>query len=238
MPKFFVHPDQINNGQIILSGDSAHHLVNVQRVRLNEKLLVGDGVVFDYRCFVAEIFLKPPSVLLKIICREKNKTEPQAKVTLYQSLLKGSSMDTAVQKCAEGGVHAIVPVVSARVEAPPPDKNKLARLNRISESAAGQSMRGIVPRIHPAVTFYEAINNSHEIFLAAYENAEDPTVSGKLNAVRNIKDIGLMVGPEGGFSDDEAKIIKDFAVTLGPRVLRAETAGLYALAQIFCMLGE
>ena len=167
-------------------------------------------------------------------------TELEFPITLYQALPKGDKLDLIIQKCVELGVDEIVPVCTAHSIARIKDSNKKSeRYQRISLSAAEQSMRGKIPTVRPAISFEDAVQNIAEdtLHVVAYENENQRTMKEILTENKP-QSIGIWIGAEGGFAENEiAELTKRGAVTasLGRRILRTETAAIAAIAQITCM---
>lgn len=243
MPKFFIDPDAIEGSRVCINGEAAHHMLHVLRVGLGESILLCDGQQTDYDCLVEKIHPKGLSLSLSIQKTSVCRTEPGVQVVLYQAWPKSDKMDWIVQKCVELGIHEIVPVITTRTVARPGDLTaKTARYQRIAEAAAGQSMRGIIPRVHSLVKFEDALcfADPEVLWLVAYENEQHRTIKNVLNAGR-AQSIGLWIGPEGGFTEAETEALRACraeVVTLGRRILRTETAGMAALTQVLCVLEE
>jgi len=231
------------------NGELEHHLVKVLRIRVGEEVLLCDGRGTDFYCVVTHT--APLMLATKSICLCK--TEPDYKVTLYQGMPKAGKMELIIQKAVELGVWAIVPVIMERSVS---HSKKEKRYQKIAEAAAGQSMRGIIPKVYPPMSWKEAFSQKpiERIMLAAYENEEERTLKGTLREIENWKscineqmgqimqkrqnDVGVWIGPEGGFSEREVREMQneDFKLfSLGPRILRTETAGIAALAQFFIL---
>ena len=175
-------------------------------------------------------------------------TELKCKVTLFQALPKSDKMELIIQKAIELGVYEIVPVMTKRTIVKLKDKKKEARKQErwamIAESAAKQSGRGIIPRISPVISFEDAITRGSSMDLAfiPYEKATD--IDKTRNFMKNLKDhktIGIYIGPEGGFEEDEIKIAKAnnlIPISLGKRILRTETASLAILSMMMLALED
>ena len=164
--------------------------------------------------------------------------EAACRVTLYQGLCKGEKMEYVVQKCTEMGVHAIVPVAMARSVQRPGSDKYLERLSRIAREAVKQCGRSLPPRIGPALGFDQALSAmaAHEALFMPYELGGAP-----LQAPLRERDVGLLIGPEGGIAPEEAQAVAALggrAGTLGSRILRTETAGLVALTLVMHLCGE
>ena len=249
MPKFFFSPNDVKDGFIHISGETAHHLLHVLRVKLGGEVLLCDGLGLDYYAELVESSSKTKHsvAVFKIKSTSPCDTEPITRITLFQSLPKGDKMDLIIQKCVELGVHEIQPVLTERsVARISSNEKKTARFQKISESAAEQSKRGIIPIIHPPCGFSAAIEAATEspatLVLLAYEQEHERSLkSVLLNNPTPQKNISLWIGPEGGFTDNEVSALCNagaITITLGRRVLRTETAAIATIAQIICLCEE
>ncbi len=231
---WFFCENEVKSDFCILTGENAKH-AKVLRLRKNEPVTVVTPKGIQLECECDEIL--PNSVKLKVIYAKPCENEPNVFVTLYQALPKGDKMDYIVQKCVELGISRIVPMISARCVSRPDEKSlnkKILRWQKIALQAAMQSRRGIIPEVCPCVSFKQAAEltkkNDKTIFF--YEMGGD--------SVKNIltdkpKTIGMFIGSEGGFEEEEAGLVMSGggkAATLGKRILRAETAPLAALSII------
>jgi len=219
MPKYFV--ENPPNG---LSGETIHHLKRVLRVRVGDEVILCDGAGMDYLSKVES--LEP--FRLKVVEPRRCLTEPRCKVTLYQAMAKSDKMDWIVQKAVELGVCSVVPVFTEFSVA---KKAKTERYQKIAESAAGQSMRGIIPQVQQAVDFADIVKGG------GFNIAPHPYAKPTIKQLTGLPDeVNLWIGPEGGFSPGEAEAMAAAGfhlVSLGARILRTETAALAALTQIF-----
>ena len=243
MGKFFFKQEEREGQNVTFTGAVAHHMLNVLRFRVGQELVLCDGARTDFCARLESINMNPPRVAFALLSSIPSNTEPAIHVTLYQGLPKGDKMEWIIEKSIEAGASRIIPVSTVRsvVKTSTVCKKK-ERLNRIAESAAAQSMRGIVPVVSEPQSFVEALAgcNANDLLLAAYEKERNHTIKSALTSL-SPKPVSLWVGPEGGFDDCEIHaLIKKRAqpISLGPRVLRTETAGIVALAQIFCIWDE
>lgn len=202
---------------------------------------VHDGVAYSAR---VEGVTKT-EVALRIAEAMKAAPEPSLRVTLYQALPKLSKMETVIQKCVELGVHAICPLVLARCVAEPGDVKKLARWRRIAKEAAMQSGRLIVPDVAQPLPLEEAMERMtrEALLLVPYEEAKTPGVRETLRgaALREMRSVGIVIGPEGGMEPHEARALENIGgkiLSLGPRILRTETAGMCVLSALMYEAGE
>jgi len=236
MPKYFFAPNQLQNGTITLTDETAHHLLHVLRLGIGDSIILCDGENTDYNTTIVATQKNAITCMAKT--PRYSGTEPRTHITLFQSLPKGDKMDLIIQKCVELGVSEIVPVVTTRSVARTKD-TKTIRYQRIAEAAAGQSMRGIIPTVKKTTTFTQAIKLiSNSPTFVAYE--EEKTLALKY-ALQPAKHINIWVGPEGGFTTEEIATLKNtgaITVTLGSRILRTETAAIATVAQILCLLEE
>ena len=241
MSKYFFKHDKRHNDRVILTGQTAHHLINVLRIRIGHEILLCDGMNTDFNAKVISIQEKPPSITLTLLSQKPSGTETAFSITLYQGLPKGDKMEWIIEKAVECGVSKIIPVYTSRsIPKAFDSKNakKAERYARIAESAAAQSMRGIIPIVLPAQSFSSAIQDANDsLCLVAYENEHTTTIKSALHKT-SPQPISLWVGPEGGFENNEVQALINMGaitVSLGPRILRTETAGLAALSQILCL---
>jgi len=250
MHRFFVDKSQLKDRIAIISGDDAKHLEKVLRLKEGDNIEV---VVGEEQEYLGEIIaLKKKNHEVKLLETFDRNRESPLKITLYQGLPKASKMEMIIQKAVELGVHRIVPVMNARsvvqLKTENDQRKKQERWQKIAYEAAKQSKRLLIPEITLPIEFNKAITNiSEEIQVVAYEE-EKTTGLKDLPFINNDKvqqdsalSIGLWVGPEGGFSKEEIASIKNkegYAVTLGPRILRTETAGLTLITMVQYACGD
>ncbi len=219
-----------------ISGDEFSHAVNTLRLGVGEKVILFDNSGFDYVCTINNIAKKSMTVCVdeKIV----NENECKNDITLICGYLKGDKTEFVVQKAVELGVKEIV-VFSSEFSSAYMNDNKLARLNKVSMEAAKQCGRSIAPKVIYVDNFASALEcgKKHKNRLFAYENTENYTTH-----ISDVKgDVAIVVGSEGGFSKKEVELALgcDYKViTLGKRILRAETAALCAISVVMYCLGE
>lgn len=236
MPRFFL--DEAIGDTVTITGGDARHIALSLRMQVGDALTLCNGRGTDYACRITA--LSPDSVTLSIMETTDSKSEPSVAVTLYQGLPKGDKLELIVQKAVELGVTRIVPVVTARSIARESarDQKKTARLQKIANEA-GQSGRGILPTVEPPVSFAAAAARmAGENTVVLYECGGAPLRETVKDAPRALS---LFVGPEGGIAPDEVEtLVKNGArtATLGPRILRCETAPIAALAAVMALTGN
>ncbi len=235
MPRFFIDKNILTEDSAILTGDDAHHISRSLRMRVGEELTLCDGEGFDYLCTIEEV--DDRTVRCAVTSKEKNCTEPPYRAIVFQGLAKGDRFDTVIQKSVECGAYSIVPVMTKRctVKLSPSDGvKKCARWNKIAEEAAKQCGRGIIPRVTEPVSFDEAVKMLCELDLPlfCYEEGTSP-IKAEIEKHRDAETVGIVIGPEGGFSEEEAAKMASAdisATSLGRRILRTESAAPFVLA--------
>ncbi|MDI6617413.1 MAG: 16S rRNA (uracil(1498)-N(3))-methyltransferase [Clostridiales bacterium] len=245
MHNFFVACDAVHDGVIEISGDDASHISKSLRLSAGNEITVSDGNGNSYLCLISSVNKK--AITCKIIKKSQSNTEPPIIVDLYQGIPKASKMDLIVQKCTEIGINSIIPVETERTVVKLKDgydlKNKLERWQRIAEEAAKQSRRGHIPSIMEPVLFKNALEDisSYDLGIIPYEEEHGVGLKEALKYKNNAHKIMIFIGPEGGFSDSEiltARVKNVLPVTMGPRILRTETAGFVCLSIIMYEIGD
>ena len=205
-------------------------------MKIGERIRVSDENGCDYYCNIATV--QAEEVTAEIVSKNEAGSELPAKIYLFQGLPKSDKMELIIQKAVELGAWEVIPVAMKNCVVKLDEKkaqNKLKRWQTISESAAKQSKRSVIPQIHPVMSFKEAVNYAKEcdIRLLPYENERgmEATKEAVEQAVTQ-KSIAVFIGPEGGFDAAEIEAVRDqmHLVSLGKRILRTETAGLTMLS--------
>lgn len=245
MDRFFVDKSNIDleNGTCIIEGEDVKHISKVLRCKVGEKLEICDKDNSEYVCEITDI--SKNQVDLNILEKNEIKRESDLKVKLYQGLPKSTKMEFILQKLTEVGVDEIILVSTKRSVVKVDDKKegkKLERWERIIYEAAKQSKRGKIPTLRGVLSFDEALEDmkNNDMNICPYEN--EKTVSIK-SAIRgsDINNIGIFVGPEGGFEEEEIQTLQDIdskVVSLGPRILRTETASVVASSIVLYELSD
>ena len=242
MHKFFADPESIGESSIKICGDDAHHLSKVLRLKEDDDVIVCDKNGTDYYCGIESI--TKDEVVCRIFKKQISDTEPNICITLYQGVPKGDKLETVIQKCVELGCVKIVPVAMKRSVAVIKDKEKKKqRMQKIAYEAAKQCGRAKIPEVSLCMSFKEALADSvsADLKLLAYESETENSLKSALFNNKNAKNISLFIGPEGGFSDEEVSLAKADGfktITLGPRILRTETAPIACVSAIMYELGD
>lgn len=243
MPKFFVNEEQIDENKIQIIGSDVNHIKNVLREKIGNKITIcNTSTTQDYICEITKI--QEESIHCNIIEKLETNVETNIKVTIFQGLPKSDKMELVIQKSVELGVYDITPVEMKRCVVKLNEKDKIKKIQRwqkISEVAAKQCGRGIIPKINDVVNIKNICNlcKEYDIVLLAYENEKENTIKQELKNIKKIsKDelkIGVIIGPEGGIDNSETKQLSEAGakiITLGKRILRTETVALNVLSII------
>ncbi len=244
MHHFFVEPEQIGQRDVRIMGGDVNHIRNVLRMQPGEQITVSGGEDGkEYRCEIVQI--EEACVTAKIMWVEESGAELPSRICLFQGLPKGDKMELIIQKAVELGAAQIVPMATkravVRLDAKKEDA-KRKRWNAISESAAKQSKRGIVPEVTRVMTFAEAVEYAGQFDkkLIPYELAEGMERTRELiDGIVPGESVAVFIGPEGGFDEQEIDLARAAGiqpVTLGRRILRTETAGMTVLSVLMFQL--
>lgn len=231
MQRFFVNRQCIDHESIILEGDIVHQIRDVLRLQSGERIVVFDNDGLEYTVTLDTV---DKNQIKGTICNTRKSIVPDIKITLYQALLKSDHFEFVLQKCTEIGISVFVPVVCERCIARKPSSNKLERWEKIIKEATEQSGRGVLPALKPAALFDDACHSVEGLSLIAGVGLNSLPLREILRSSTHQGDpvkINIFIGPEGGFTANELEIAQSCGVhkvTLGPRILRAETAGLVA----------
>ncbi|ONI41524.1 hypothetical protein AN640_07920 [Candidatus Epulonipiscium fishelsonii] len=243
MKKFFVSPDKIADNKVIIEGSDYNHIINVFRLKMNDKLLINDRHGNEFTCIITSV--EKLSLVATIEDKFILSTEPKTKVTLFQSLIKPEKMEFVLQKSVELGVYQIIPLITERCVIKLDSskmENKVNRWKKIIEAAAKQSGRNLIPEIKLPVKFNKIIDYVNETDLNIIPYEKETQVSLKTILRKNIEtNINVVIGPEGGFTEEEINQVKinNFnCATLGKRILRSETAALTVISNIMYELNE
>ncbi len=242
MPRFFIEQGAAAQTARI-TGEDARHIARTLRMKPGEEICLCDGAGTDYTGRI--VSLDGDAVEVEVTAACASRAEPSVWAALYISLPKGDKMELCVQKAVELGASEIIPVMSARCVSRPDGKTmekKTARWQKIASEASKQAGRGIIPVVHSALTFEQALADAQrfDLSLFLYENEQEHSLKQALEE-RAYRSVALFSGPEGGYEQTEAgRAVSAGAVcvTLGPRILRCETAPLAALSAVMYASGN
>lgn len=242
MYQFFVEDAQIGREFVTITGSDVNHIKNVLRMKPGEKIRISNQNGQDYYCAITE--LTDDFVQADILHEDVESTELPGKIYLFQGIPKGDRMETVIEKAVELGVYEIIPVamkycvvkLDAKKEA-----SKLKKWQALAETAAKQSKRSRIPKIHPVMSYKEAAAYAAECdkCLVPYENAKGMQATKEaLSSIKKGDSISIIIGPEGGFAEEEIAMVKDEmqVISLGKRILRTDTAGITVMSLLMMEL--
>lgn len=243
--RFFIPANCLTPPTVYLSGEVAHQLKAVLRLQAGDEIIVLDNSGQEWH--VRLITVGKSDVQGEIIGQRPTQGEPALQITLYQGTLKGQKFEWVLQKGTELGVSRFTPVICRRsvVNKSREVAEKYPRWERIIQEAAEQSQRGRLPELAPPLTLADAIHqvgrstSPDAVALMPWEEASGPSLKTILAGV-SPRQVSIFIGPEGGFAPEEADLAQAAGirlVKLGPRILRAETAGLAVCAALLYELG-
>lgn len=236
--RFFVEPGGVTDEEVHFGEEQSRQLERVLRLHVGDRVLALDGSGIEYE-IVLECLGKRAAG--KIIARRENQAEPKFSLDLYAGILKGTKFETVLQKGTEVGVGRFVPLLTARSVPAELSSQKVRRYRTIAREAAEQSRRGRVPAVAEAVPLREALTAAIQVgpvILLWEDETEFHLMTVPLP--ETVERIAIFVGPEGGFSSEEAEFARAIGgqtVTIGPRILRAETAAVVGSALLLARLG-
>jgi 16S rRNA (uracil1498-N3)-methyltransferase len=241
--RFYVPPESITSGEAAIKGDAARQIARVLRMQPGDTVCLFDGSGDEYVVRLA--LFGRDEARGEVVERRAGQAEPAARVTLYLALLnKPDKFEWALQKCTEVGASSFVSVLSARTVAGTPNPSRYQRWSRIVQEAAEQSGRTRLPALEPALPFESAVGHTASSGLAVIPSLGAPVplaAALKPLARQPSPNLNIFIGPEGGFTTEEASAAESagvLPVTLGPRTLRAETAAVAALSLALHALGD
>ena len=240
MFNFFVEPSSRVEDKFLITGADYNHIKNVLRMKKGDTFLVSCSDI-SHLCELLDI--NEDTATAVIIEENYQNTNLPIKIYLFQGLPKSDKMELIIQKAVELGVEGIIPTEMTNCVVKLEDKKKKSKKERwqaISESAAKQSKRSIIPEVYDVISYKDALKKAAELdlLLVPYESKEG--MLSTVNALKEIKkgmSVGILIGPEGGFSEKEIALAEEKGgkiISLGKRILRTETAAITAVSM--CML--
>ena len=235
MHNFFVDEGARSGDRFYITGKDYNHICNVLRMQIDDNFLVSCAG-FSFFCRIESI--DDDSVIAEIMEENYQNTELPVEFYLFQGLPKGDKLELIIQKTVELGVAGIIPVEMKRCVMKVEDKKKKKKIERwqsIAESAAKQSKRNIIPEVGDILTYKQAMAKiaDMDLFLVPYENERGMVATKEaLDKIKPGMSVGILVGPEGGFDDKEIELAREAGahiISLGSRILRAETAAVIAV---------
>lgn len=236
MNRFFLPPECFEPDRIRFDPQTAHQIYRVLRLKRGDQVIVLDGTGIEFSVILDQVSKGDCSG--EIDSRQESVREPKVDLHLLVGLTQREKFEWVLQKCTEIGVKSFTPVTTSRslVQDIRSAEQKMERWHTILKEAAEQSGRGIIPTLYPPVLFLQALEklHSYDLGLIAYEGEEKIRLRKILRKFKG-NSLGVFVGPEGGFSQEEIQHARQSSlvtVSLGPRILRMETAALVVSAMI------
>lgn len=238
MHRFFIPPNAIQADSILFPSDNAHQISRVLRLRVGDQIAVMDGLGWQYR--VELTVVSRENVSGKVLEKSVISGEPPVHLSMYLCLTQREKFEWMLQKCTEVGASEFTPVQSSRslVQAAESLDNKHPRWQRILQEAAEQSGRGCIPALKPPLAYDAVIRTAPQhadACLIAWEEEHAQPLTAPLSGLAANTRIAVLIGPEGGFSAGEVEMAIQSgwsAVSLGPRILRMETAAVVSAALV------
>lgn len=237
--RFFLPPQSLTSTEISFPPEISHQIHRVLRLQSGDRVITLDGTGNEYIVCLTSV---DRVVSGNVEETRPGRGEPSIFLTLYQGLVKGAKFETILQHCTEVGVSRFVPIVTERSVAGPPTDSRRQRFESIVREAAEQSRRGRLPIVEEPLPFAQAAEQATRSGPAVmlWED-EDNRALPDVRWSESTGSISLIVGPEGGFSTREVDLARDAGVnivTLGPRILRAETAAIVGSALVLYELAR
>lgn len=237
MQRYFVDINQISNDLVIITGDDCHHISKVMRMKINDKIIVASNGK-SWLCEIVNFYEK--EVHAKIIQKLDEEKELPVNVTIAHGLVRREKAEEVIDKVTQLGAYEYIQVVMERSNVKLNDEKidkKIDRMNKIAKEASEQSHRTNKLIVNKPLTFKAMLNDTkkYDLLLYAYENAEMDKTLKKFLKDSKYLNILVLIGPEGGISENEVKLLNEHnfhPITLGPRILRTEVAPSYVMAAI------
>lgn len=251
--RFFINPHEINwqeKKAVISDSGHTYKISKVLKLRENEQIVLLDGNGLFYNAQITSFFSK--KIQCRLLSRMSVNTEPNLKVTLAQSLLKGPKFDYALQKNTEVGVYEFIPLTTERtvirVEGDGTERSleeKVRRYREIVLNASEQSERGIVPQVQDLISLEQLCKSNlanYNLKLICLERSSSNGIKEVLNSIQTkIQKVLILIGPEGGFTENESKLATSSgftSISLGKRIYRSETVGTVISSILFFYFNE
>lgn len=244
MKRFFIDPSEIIKAAPVIDGQEAHHIAKVFRLKYKDHIILIDGSGMEYEAEITG--LSKNKVNVSIIKKYSPATEPPLQIMVGQGYLKDKKMDMLIRHLTEIGITTWIPVIS-EYSVPKPDtkriNSKLQRWEMIAKEAVKQCGRTRVPEILPSISLQQAVeeNSGIDLKIIFYENEIISLSKTMIPLNQKPSKIFVLLGPEGGFSNKEVALAESNgfkAASLGPRILRAETASISACVLIQHLFGD
>lgn len=241
MRRFYCQSENIKENTVYFDRDESKHIAKVLRLEKGDEIIVSTGDGMDNYCVLASTGEECTAIINKTV---KNENEPNAEIILFQSVIKNEKMDFLVQKVSELGITKIVPIITERtvvkIEDAKKEEKKQERWQKIALEACKQCGRSRIPEVLKAIKLKDAKNlfDACSEKIVCYEEEKTQSIT---ETIKKTECLGYFIGPEGGITEDEHKFLKEqgfVSVSLGKRILRAETAAIATGAVVLALMGE
>jgi 16S rRNA (uracil1498-N3)-methyltransferase len=244
MRRFFLDREKILSDRPTLTGPAVKHLRTVLRLKPGDEIFLFDGKSTEYRARITAS--TPKTIMLSVLEQFPSISESPVEITIGQGLLKARKMDRIVRQVTELGMYALIPVLAERsVPRPRPERwaDKEKRWATIARESLKQCGRSQIPRLEPLTSFEDMVGmpQAHDLRIIFHEGNAGPGSTHRLKDTRDVHRVLALIGPEGGFTRDEVKMAREsafIAVSLGPRILKADTAVVAACTLLQYTLGD
>ena len=244
MRRFFFEPAQVSGDKLTLTGQDVRHIRTVLRLRPGNEVVLFDGQGSEYRARIIDSTSR--QVTLSILHKYAAISESHVEITIGQALVKARKMDRVVRQLTELGVFAFIPFVAER-SVPRPGPARLAdrerRWETIAREALKQCGRSRAPDIGPVTPFQDLISaqEPYDSKIIFHARGSNMTAMSSFKSLEKVRKVLALIGPEGGFTDEEVNSAVHFGfvcISLGPRVLQADTAAIAASAILQHLFGD
>jgi 16S rRNA (uracil1498-N3)-methyltransferase len=244
MKRFYLDRKKIQSDRPTLTGPDVRHLRTVLRLKPGDEIFIFDGEGWEYRAEITDS--TPKAITLSVLEQFPSISESPVEITIGQGLLKARKMDRVVRQVTELGMYALIPVLAERsVPRPRPERwaEKEKRWATIARESLKQCGRSHIPRLEPLTSFKEMVGMSqaHDLRIIFHEGDASPKSNPYPKHIRDLHKVLALIGPEGGFTRDEVRMAREsafIAVSLGPRILKADTAVVAACTLLQYTLGD
>ena len=238
MHRFYLDPSAIKNNSVYFPNDISSQIKRVLRLRKGDEVIVFNGDGVDYKVILEVVDTQ--TSIGSVTSTANTLKEPEIFITLYQALLRPERYEYALQKGVEVGVSKFVPFTCERTEFSNPGDSKITRWERIIKEAAEQSGRSLLPQLSETMEFSELIMKLNPVALIPWEEENEESIAGVLSELHQNQSmkgssVDIVIGPVGGFTSEEVSDAVEngaISVSLGRRILRAETAGIVTAVSV------
>jgi len=241
--RFYYNSLDKNQNILELNDEISFQIINVLRLRIDEQFILFNGLGYEA---VFNITKKNKSIICKLHSIITPIDEPSVKAKFIIGLCKPERFELILQKCTELGAFDFTPVITERVQGGEnayPSENRLKRWEKIIKESAEQSGRTFIPKLNESKKLFETVLQKikHDNILCLWEDFEGYNINQALGELNKIKSLYIIIGPPGGFSNEEAESLKKLGVklvSLGKRILRTETAAIAVMTSIIYHYGD